>query len=280
LESSVGKTYFSNKFCVINSKLYDRTELGWVERPHLNPGLLFGQSKSGLKGEKTLANIGCVHRELMKTCPDIVKQAASDSFLRIHEKLLKKLDNLGYRTKWFLPEWMGGLGLSSEFHTITYYDRALAFEMRKQISNGLIKIEELKCPDQWQMHKLILKRYFSQVNWLGECHFKNLIYDNVDMNIEEEYNRIYKFLTLALLFDKSVSFGDLQKNLTDESKNEVEKENFRKAIENSRKFSKVAAEMRSRNINHLMSEEEISFLDPFRRFLPIFSEKLPELQAL
>jgi len=48
LESSVGKTYFSDSFCTINSTIFKRTpENRWVESKYVNMGLMMGRKRMG-----------------------------------------------------------------------------------------------------------------------------------------------------------------------------------------------------------------------------------------
>jgi len=276
LESSVGKTYFSSEFCVIDSKLYDKELMGgdnqryiWSERKFVNCGLLYGQSKSGFKRGKTLANIGCVHRELLRTCPEICIEEADASFLRIHRELLDSTCGLA---KWFLPEWLGGLGLSPRYHPVSSQDCALSFYMRKKLSNGEKPVKQLKTPDEWRLHRLVNDRYLSQVSWLGEAHYQDICSEELTCNIEEEYSKIYKLLTIALLFDKDVEVDDLQECIGEEERAFKEKANFRLAERNCAAYGKLSMEIYNRDENRLIDPLDLVHFR-FNRYLPLISKK-------
>jgi len=130
LETSLGKTFLSDKFCQINSVNFkrlsvarDSIEVGrsgaLVNRPlwfeatsYVNLGLLFGLKRSGEKvGVDAVADsdstIGERCRQLMATVPGDLKESAMRVFLRHHWSLLNELGPI----PWFLPEAWGGVGL-------------------------------------------------------------------------------------------------------------------------------------------------------------------------
>jgi hypothetical protein len=221
LESSIGKTYFSKTFCVINSKLFDFKNGFWVERPHVNLGLLYGQSKSGLKScEKPTCTLGAIHRELLKTCPQDrkINEECHRSFMKIHKDKLHKIYNLeihGFESidhHWYMPEWLGGLGLDNRYYQYSSMDRARAFMIRKLMdTNPALSPKIIKDPEDWKIHKLVNNRYLSQINWLGPSYFKEIYNPDYRQYFELEvtHRRIYKLLTVATLFDPMVAFCDM-----------------------------------------------------------------------
>jgi len=143
LSESVGKTYFSNRFCNINSARFlvvpdycqliqrsiPRPEGGlkvrwvrggpplWLEhRPYVNMGLCLGLKRS-TKGstEKVTASdlgtgdsFGAIAHELVRTCPVSERERAMKLFINHNWETLKQTHR-----PWFLPEHLGGLGLPS-----------------------------------------------------------------------------------------------------------------------------------------------------------------------
>jgi hypothetical protein len=280
LETSVGKTYFSSKFCVIDSKLYDRTlridnhvdRYIWNERKFLNCGLLYGQSKSGFKRGKTLANIGCVHRELLRTCPIECIEAADASFLKIHRELLDSIESV-VGSNWFLPEWLGGLGLDPKFHSLSSRDRALAFYVRKKISNGESPIQKMGTNDSWRLHKLVNSTYLSQVNWLGEANFADIAFEDVFGSLEQEYQKIYKLLTISLLFDPEVDPNSLQEAIDEEERGFKEIKNVGIAHRNIRALTQVDQEIYYKNLVRLIDVNDLVHIK-HNRYLPLISKKI------
>jgi len=146
LEESVGKTYFTKDFVEINSTQFVRSEedpltvtyekTEWKPPPvrysgaqkvrvtrtitraipfrltrYLNVGLLFGLKRSGLSvglndQDDPRNNLGTRYRELMRLAPLHLKGEAHNAFINHHRKLLDTT-----RLPWFVPEWIGGVGL-------------------------------------------------------------------------------------------------------------------------------------------------------------------------
>jgi hypothetical protein len=147
LEESVGKTYFSKDFIEINSTQFRReqedpqtlilekterirnpvkydgapkmiTQTRMVKRlipfrmtRYVNVGLMFGLKRSGLSvglndQDDPRQNLGTRYRELLRLCPSQMKEQAHKAFINHHRNLL-----VATRLPWFVPEWIGGVGL-------------------------------------------------------------------------------------------------------------------------------------------------------------------------
>jgi len=154
LVESVGKCYFSKTYLNMNSTSYRVGELHTIAVPYrldpsktafregpfhlekyVNLGLMYGLKRSGGKasgfsgdGEKTL---GARAQELMNTCPEELKEKVYKKFLNKHWKVLGEL-----RVPWFMPEWIGGVGLPPLF------DRPVLTQY--EVDNGLSDVESLR----------------------------------------------------------------------------------------------------------------------------------------
>jgi len=225
LSSSIGKTYFSKDFCVINSVLYDfkrydsdEYPLGYFEeRPYINLGLLFGQPKTAFGNEdKQVWHLGAIHRDLMSKCPTLpeIRERVHKQFMHNVRPILEKMEkDGGIVLKYFWPEWLGGVGLDPTFEKrpFSFFDRATAFIQRKLIAYDS-SLRPQKGGDfiEWKMHELIKRHYYDKLNWLGECSFKEIQNDeDLWVSMEQESDNIYGKLTLALLFDPKVNFDEL-----------------------------------------------------------------------
>jgi len=129
LNESIGKTFVSREFVNINSTNYlyeqeshpitcqkpDGTsierECPFREVPYFNLGLVFGLKRSN--GPASLndeadprQNMGTRFRQMLKLCPDQIKAQAYNMAISHHRHILEKT-----RVPWFMPEWIGGLGL-------------------------------------------------------------------------------------------------------------------------------------------------------------------------
>jgi hypothetical protein len=130
LEESVGKTFFSRQFVQINSVNYLRDEDNPVdlvtsekgktiirscpfhEVKYVNMGLITGTKRSGgnigLKDQSdSKTNLGTWYRELMKLCPNHLREDVHQHFINRHRKTLNK-----FQIPWYVPEWLGGWGLT------------------------------------------------------------------------------------------------------------------------------------------------------------------------
>lgn len=116
LETSIGKTYFSDEFVQINSTdfQYDASkEIPYIQTPYVNFGLLYGLKRSGecIEISEVLASqresgLGARHRELLQFSNPALHLRIHELFLERHKYLL---DNL--RIPLYISESYGGLGL-------------------------------------------------------------------------------------------------------------------------------------------------------------------------
>jgi len=232
LSSSVGKTYFSKEFCVINSVLFDfkrydpesylrfSDSIGYfLERPYINLGLLFGQPKTCFgNADKQVWHLGPIHRDLLSKCPDLpeIRERVHKQFMFNVRPILEKMEeDIGYHIKWFWPEWLGGVGLDPTYEEkkISFFDRATAYVQRKLIAmDSSLRPQRGGDFIEWKMHELINERYYKALNWLGECPFLEAQNDeDTWLSLKDENDRIYGKLTLSLLFDPLVDLDELHK---------------------------------------------------------------------
>lgn len=128
LTPSVGKTYYSADFVVMNSELYllretdgdmcycwkDAGEYDWEYVPYLNMGLLSGQNKNGeittaaIGDEKSL---GAKARALIRGFSNKQANEILSVFIENNVKDLKTADGRPCCIPWFVDERWGGLGL-------------------------------------------------------------------------------------------------------------------------------------------------------------------------
>jgi hypothetical protein len=149
LIESIGKTFFSRSFAEINSEtfLYNEAtsrEETWTKTvtdpdgrerqtdcirwnpftaaPAINLGLVYGMKRSGKAvglddvlgsyeddGDKTITER---HSALFRSCPPDKWPVVNRLFMQHHSVLLQQLTSWG--VPWFVPTWLGGLGLVGE----------------------------------------------------------------------------------------------------------------------------------------------------------------------
>lgn len=118
LKPSIGKVYFTNEFCTLNSRMFYLDDLDiWNEIPFVASSLLVGAQKSvrlSTSADKDpffkIDTIGQNNYWLMYHCPVKMRQEVQHAFINNHAQILKsqRLEAID----WFAPTWCGGLGLA------------------------------------------------------------------------------------------------------------------------------------------------------------------------
>jgi hypothetical protein len=228
LTSSVGKTLFSRidrPVCVINSQTYDfdKASLTWVRRLNINLGLLLGYTRStSTADDDTQLNkrpfelLGCVQRELKKVCPSAIWKEVSHRFIHYNSKELSRYPNL----QWDVPEWLGGCGLELD-RPMSWQTRVAASFLVAMSSNKLYKIKKPVPDAEWHLHKLVnsklegyglieqpyleVQRGHREQEGVSSLDFNNLFgesfYEDPFEDCEDNFSRLYKYLTVSTLFE-------------------------------------------------------------------------------
>jgi hypothetical protein len=133
LVESIGKTYYSREFVQINSTNYmfapdsDHTvsdgnptdpierQCPFIEVRYINLGLMYGLKRSGEgagMGDQADARttLSARAKELLRYTPTHLQERVYHTFINHHRDLMTKT-----RLPWFIPEWLGGLGLPARF---------------------------------------------------------------------------------------------------------------------------------------------------------------------
>lgn len=116
LNPSVGKVFYTNEFCTLNSRMF-RNDLGeWKDVPFISSSLLSGTEKSVRLGTEhtidpliKINDIGVRNYWLMIACPITARYKVQQEFIKNNSPLLKHplLEGID----WFMPFWSGGLGM-------------------------------------------------------------------------------------------------------------------------------------------------------------------------
>jgi hypothetical protein len=117
LRPSVGKVFFTNEFCTLNSRMFALSDDGkWKDVPFISSSLLSGQEKSVRLGTEKevdplhkINDIGQRNFWLMWACPANMRYEVQKMFLTNNSALLKH--PLIQGIDWFMPTWSGGLGI-------------------------------------------------------------------------------------------------------------------------------------------------------------------------
>jgi len=225
LQESVGKTYFSQWFLQMNSRMFapifgkaftfmdphittawarpkPRCPLHWMLIHDVDMGLVNGMTRStGKVGTFDAVgpnNIGSRARDLYHFAPDDVADAAARLFVYRNYDVLITL-----RVPWFAPEWIGGVGLPAHrkldgtWFGMTDEDLEKAQYIRLNWRN---RRPERATDTPWNVHRLVQKRLPKALTVSHVHHMEPVI---------EASDRLYGKTAIGLLFDSSVELKDL-----------------------------------------------------------------------
>jgi hypothetical protein len=185
LTESLGKTYFSDHFVTLNSVFFsietnveNDYKKEFKEIKYINLGLLHGNKRSaivveggkkkrkgssvgmqenveegeceeeegkGLSEKKMITELGSDHVELLDRCPETCLSTVRKYFLYIHGTRLRE-----QKTSWFLPTYLGGLGLKPIQYT--FMESCLARTLK--ISGLVEKIKPIPTRKEWRTYDL------------------------------------------------------------------------------------------------------------------------------
>jgi len=198
LESSVGKTYFSQSFCTINSQIFEfsyETNI-WLPRKAINLGLILGLSKSGeANTEPHLMGARC--RDLKRTCPDSLWKKVKKMFIHYNFKQLTK-----YNLSWFLPEWLGGLGLpiDNPDKELSRQDLIVASIIKKNMNRDKkLRPRVVSEAPEWQMHRLVMRDLGKKAP-TEDVYFRSFFTENKTYSLERNFSKLYNEVSAQLIF--------------------------------------------------------------------------------
>jgi hypothetical protein len=159
---SIGKTYDSSYFLCINSRFYFLTdEFTFEPVPFVN----FKCLRPG--PETDLTNVGSRFRDLIKNGSSL-----GPAFIYYHHNILKQ-----FAGSWFLPEYLGGLGLWSKNHKWTFHDYCYVHYMKHNFNRG--RLSPLSIPMEKKLETYgLLKQWVKEQlppHNLLNCHFSSMM---------------------------------------------------------------------------------------------------------
>jgi hypothetical protein len=230
LESSVGKTFRSDKFLTINSVQYKYgvehpyvtddiwehiSEPVYEAVPYVNLGLIYGQKKDGIRG-KPFYRLGALNRDLYKTCPRehfdrahklFLENATTTRYIKTskkvngkwikekHEDFFSNIRNA--EVPWYLPEWLGGLGfVRTRKDQVNEWDLRVASFLRSGRSD--FKIQKITESSKWQFHRLFSKEIEDYL-FLDNQNFLNIECNNEERTLESQYRDLYTMTVVNCL---------------------------------------------------------------------------------
>jgi len=181
LSESLGKTYFSRTFAVMNSMMLMREESRWSQVPYIHMGLLRGLRRSSA-GDPVhdVLELGTIQDELIQFAPPESVPLMKEFFLYMHGTKLKA-SNLA----WFIPRHLGGLGLKGVADAC---DRAQANRLAKVLAEGY-QIPPLRIAMNWHTYQVQfeeIKRFSGNV---VTYHF----YREMSYEVDEDINTFFLY---------------------------------------------------------------------------------------
>jgi hypothetical protein len=201
LSSSIGKTYFSRKFLTVNSVVFrggaDSGE--WKQQKYVNMGLMMGKSKSLSRdgeGKTTeydipVHRLGEACRLLKESCPEALWGSVKKRFIYYNMNMLKTAKSV----PWFMPEWVGGLGLPFDTEEERSEMDRLGASVIKQKMNNDTNYKPVLPKDmvEWQMHRLVRARLEKRFKGIKEVSYRTMSFpDGTELDIEREFSKAYK----------------------------------------------------------------------------------------
>lgn len=121
---------------------------------YINFGLLYDLSRSSndsTNSTLSVTSIGERANELLRTCPDHLKEKVLTFYMGKHIELLKSLN-----LPWYIPEHLGGLGITPLPNT-RHQPSQLALRVAAKAHRCGVKFPKLRPTDVWQTWKLAVK---------------------------------------------------------------------------------------------------------------------------
>jgi len=148
----------------------------------------------------TLDLIGSKCRYLKDSCPREIWQKVKSEFIRANSDILKSTT-----LSWFLPEWLGGLGLPiDDYNTeLSAFDRKMASCIKFNYQKNNYCPISLGSAAEWQTHRLVKKIF--NIKREDESFSKNFIYHKNTYDVEEKYNQFYKKAVLYIFFTQPIA---------------------------------------------------------------------------
>jgi hypothetical protein len=208
LMSSLGKTYFSNNFCTINSTIFEiNLERKWFERKYINLGLMMGRSRASGEGginQIKVHQLGVICRELKRSCPVELWPSVKKRFLYYNMKELTRFPGI----PWYLPEWLGGIGLPIDHpDELGDTDRKAAYVIKRLMNDSKHKKVLKPClpkeAEFWIMHKRVMKDLDS-IKRSDPVYSRIANVDSTQYSLTNEFARVYKYMTISQLFTKKI----------------------------------------------------------------------------
>jgi len=131
-EKSLGKTYASGEFFSMNSTTFAVHPDHYELVPYVNFGLMTGMKRSldGVTDGMKVSELGVLHHQLIEEAPSTLGLELTAMFIQEHKELLNSVKQ---DIPWFLPSWMGGLGLKQlcEWSDIDRHHAYIARELNQ-----------------------------------------------------------------------------------------------------------------------------------------------------
>jgi hypothetical protein len=238
LEESIGKTFLSRKFLNINSRTYIRTPptptefvsstKGTIIRDSVfqktgfaNFGILMGKKRS-MDTEKAQMldqtskqwNASAISHALVNDAPEFLRKKLFGMWITMNKEELKAT-----LLPWFIPEWLGGLGLPEEYGENSESDLKVAKKIVMNYSS--CRPQALSRGNSpWFVREQAEKA-------LPKC---NLYLDRESEPVKA-LERLNADLAMNLLFDSDVRLTDIYRD--------VAKNPFNRALRHNRKLWKI-----------------------------------------
>lgn len=170
---------------------------------------MMGKKRAGKGSNKDynpqvgIHQLGTICRELKRSCPPFAWPVVKNRFIYYNKNELDSYPAL----PWFLPEWLGGIGLPMDRpDEVSRLDRIAASIIKQNLGLRrplrLLKPVVPKDAAMWLMHKRVMANLRNFSLDLGTPSFKKGFFPPTEMifDLQDEYARFYKMATIDLLY--------------------------------------------------------------------------------
>jgi hypothetical protein len=166
-------------------------------------------------------------KDWVQTSRDVLDKVMFEGVERQVVEVVKTSSILFANVPWFLPEWLGGLGIVPwKKEQITEFDTVGAVYIRSHMMDRDIKPMSISEHSQWEMHKFVGDQ-LTDYKFLENQNFRKVKYDGTCRNLSKDYLKLYKLLlTKVFLEAQSMAPGlKSKRDAVDELRYEYNREN-------------------------------------------------------
>jgi hypothetical protein len=153
LSESIGKTYLAKDWGTINSRFFSFRDGSTIMVPFIHLGGLYGMKRSSSESspvDKEVYELTDCIEDVIADAPLEFRNRVLKRFLYLHARRLRE-----WQVSWFLPTWLGGLGIPT-LDEISDMDLRRAYAIRQKLASGIV-VPKAPTDSSWQIYREVDK---------------------------------------------------------------------------------------------------------------------------